>query len=75
MEAAMIPVAGTGDPNPGDEDAVEELGRIEAALREVDGAMARLDDGSYGTCAECGALLADEVLQSDPTARSCPGHH
>ena len=38
--------------------------------REVDRALARLDDGSYGRCVECGEDIALERLQALPaTAR------
>jgi hypothetical protein len=44
-----------------------ELGDIEAALR-------RLDDGSYGTCEACGRTLAEAQLEAAPAARLCPEH-
>ncbi|HEX4220668.1 MAG TPA: TraR/DksA C4-type zinc finger protein [Acidimicrobiales bacterium] len=50
---------------PADVDAVEAL------LDQVDGALARLDDGSYGRCESCGTIIADERLAEIPTARTC----
>src|ERR1700727_329517 len=41
---------------PADVDAVEAL------LDQVDAALARLDDGSYGRCQSCGTIIADERL-------------
>jgi DnaK suppressor protein len=50
------------------------LGEAEAALDEVDAALGRLVDGSYGSCAECGERIADERLASTPTVASCERH-
>ena len=50
---------------PADVDAVEAL------LDQVDAALARLDDGSYGRCQSCGTIIADERLAEIPTARTC----
>ncbi len=75
MEAGTASVADIGRPEPRDDAGRAELDRIEAELGEVNGAMVRLDDGSYGTCTVCGSVLADDVLEAVPTARSCPDHH
>lgn len=40
-------------------------------LAEVDAAVARLDDGTYGTCEGCGRPIARERLAALPTARRC----
>jgi hypothetical protein len=48
-----------------------DVDAVEALLDQVDGALARLDDGSYGRCESCGALIADERLAETPTARTC----
>jgi RNA polymerase-binding protein DksA len=47
-----------------EENAVRMLADIETALR-------RLDDGSYGTCVVCGKPIADERLQAVPWATLC----
>ena len=41
-----------------------ELQRIEAAL-------ARIDDGSYGICTDCGGEIAHARLQAHPMATRC----
>jgi RNA polymerase-binding transcription factor len=49
-----------------------ELGQledIEAELREVEEALARLDAGTYGICEVCGKPIPDERLEAVPTAR------
>lgn len=40
-------------------------------LIEVDAALARLDDGTYGTCERCGAVIADGRLEVRPETRTC----
>jgi DnaK suppressor protein len=40
-------------------------------LAEVDAARARLADGTYGTCAECGGPIGEGRLEARPTARTC----
>jgi DnaK suppressor protein len=49
--------------------------RIDAALDEVaaiEEALARLDDGSYGTCAGCDRPMAAEWLTETPETQYCP---
>jgi hypothetical protein len=48
-----------------------DVDSVEALLDQVDGALARLDDGSYGRCESCGAIIADQRLAETPTARTC----
>jgi RNA polymerase-binding transcription factor len=48
-----------------------EVSRDVRMLRELDAALARLADGSYGTCAECGGEIALERLRAYPTALRC----
>jgi DnaK suppressor protein len=40
-------------------------------IREIEAAKARIDDGSYGTCAECGRDIGFERLLAQPTALRC----
>ena len=47
---------------------------IEAELADVARALERLDEGTYGTCEACGAVLPDDVLASAPAARFCGDH-
>jgi RNA polymerase-binding transcription factor DksA len=50
------------------------LGRVEAELLDVDRALERLDDGTYGRCDACGEAIGDERLASVPAARFCVRH-
>ena len=43
----------------------------EHLLHEVNSALARLDDGTYGTCTTCGRRIADERLEAIPWASLC----
>jgi len=42
-----------------------------AELTEVDAALARMRDGSYGECIDCGIPIAPARLAVYPTARRC----
>lgn len=48
-----------------------EVSRDLRMLRELDAALARLEDGSYGSCAECGGEIGIERLRAYPTALRC----
>src|SRR3954464_13481263 len=43
------------------------LASARGALHEVDAALGRLDDGTYGVCASCGGAIAPERLEALPT--------
>src|SRR5260221_11628312 len=47
------------------------LQRVEAQLREVDDALARLDAGTYGRCEICGKEIGEARLEAMPAARYC----
>ncbi len=47
------------------------LESLEAELTDVEHALARLDDGTYGTCEACGRPIGDERLEALPAARFC----
>jgi RNA polymerase-binding transcription factor DksA len=40
-------------------------------IRDLDGALARIDAGTYGTCIECGCDIGFERLSAYPTAKRC----
>ena len=47
------------------------LERVEAELADVEHALQRINDGSYGTCEACGKPIDDERLEAVPAARLC----
>ncbi len=51
-----------------------ELARSQQVLDEVDRALERLGDGTYGSCETCGKPVPASDLAADPTRRGC-GHH
>lgn len=50
------------------------LTKVEGELADVEQALGRLDDGTYGTCQVCGAAIADERLADEPATPSCHDH-
>lgn len=40
-------------------------------LAQVDAALARLDEGTFGTCVRCGRAIAPERLEALPWAAHC----
>ena len=47
--------------------------QAEAHLAEIDAALARVADGTYGVCAVCGRPIPDERLAVRPAATTCVG--
>jgi DnaK suppressor protein len=50
---------------------------LEGAERDVDDverALKRLDDGTFGTCEVCGGPIPDDVVVDSPTTRTCGKH-
>jgi DnaK suppressor protein len=45
--------------------------RERVKLQQIDDALARLDDGSYGICESCGLEIAEERLEALPFSRLC----
>ena len=48
-----------------------EVRHVLADLTEVDAALVRMRDGTYGDCADCGIAIAPARLVAYPTARRC----
>jgi RNA polymerase-binding transcription factor len=43
----------------------------EHLLEEIEGALRRLDEGTYGTCDACGRPIPEERLEAVPWAKLC----
>lgn len=59
-------------------DKSEEVGNQLAAaedlknrLNEIDIALGKIQNGTYGVCEKCGNAIEDEVLSIDPESRFC----
>ena len=50
------------------------LARVEGELTDVERALQRLDDGTYGTCSVCGTPVSDAELEAAPASAFCAQH-
>jgi DnaK suppressor protein len=50
------------------------LEQVEAELGDVERALVRLDEGTYGTCEACGHTITEERLAAMPATRFCISH-
>jgi RNA polymerase-binding transcription factor DksA len=50
------------------------LEQVESELADVEHALRRLDEGTYGTCEVCGKVIPDERLEAMPATRLCLEH-
>jgi DnaK suppressor protein len=50
---------------------IQTVTRDVAELSEVEAARVRMDDGSYGTCVDCGESIGWPRLNAQPTADRC----
>ena len=56
----------------GEADAL--AGQLQETLDEVALALGRLEGGTYGTCEECGVVIAPARLEAMPATRYCINH-
>ena len=45
--------------------------KLETRLKEINAALLRISQGSYGTCKTCGKEVEKERLMAAPSARTC----
>ncbi|MGZ5226141.1 MAG: TraR/DksA family transcriptional regulator, partial [Burkholderiales bacterium] len=50
---------------------LQEAGRDVQELNDIDAALRRMEDGSYGICDECGQEIGYPRLDAQPTALRC----
>ena len=43
----------------------------EHVLADIDAALTRIEDGTYGTCTNCGKQIPEERLEARPSATLC----
>ncbi len=53
---------------------LSHLAAVEGELADVERALQRLDEGSYGTCQVCSAVIDDERLAAEPATVFCAEH-
>ena len=63
------PVAVSADAGDG-----PEADALEGEVADVERALARLAEGTYGTCEVCGTRLPPALLDERPAARLCEAH-
>lgn len=44
---------------------------LKKSLRDVQGALKRIEEGTYGLCKYCGKAIPEERLKARPTSSSC----
>lgn len=47
------------------------VSQLEETLEEVERALAKLDEGGYGTCEGCGKEISEARLEAMPATRFC----
>jgi len=50
-----------------------EISRDVEELRDVEAALERVGDGTYGVCSQCGAVIEQDRLSAVPAASRCYG--
>ncbi len=62
-------------------DEIEELEensgiveKLEAQLKDVNKALEKIEDGSYGKCSVCSADIPEDRLHANPAATTCVSH-
>lgn len=79
-EALVAQLRGLTDADSVLERELAEAGaaRAHVAVTDIEHALKRLDNGTYGWCESCGAPMPFERLEAIPSARlcvACPGRH
>jgi DnaK suppressor protein len=78
-EMRAPPAREEGPPDRGSETVAPEVERslldqVRSELDDVEVALRRLEDDSYGTCEACGGHVGHELLAESPAARYCLHH-
>ena len=47
------------------------VSKLEETLADVERALAKLDDGTFGTCESCGKEIGEARLEAMPSTRFC----
>jgi len=60
-----------GSDNADQELTLSLMGSEKDALEQIDGALKRIEDGSFGHCEECGMKIPEARLEAIPYAALC----
>jgi RNA polymerase-binding transcription factor DksA len=47
---------------------------LQARLSDVESALAKIEDGTYGTCEVCTVKIEENRLDANPSAKTCKEH-
>jgi DnaK suppressor protein len=50
------------------------LGQLREQMSEIERALKKLDDGTYGVCERCGGPIGEARLEAMPATRFCINH-
>ena len=51
--------------------ALGQMGSIKRTIQQIDEALHRIDEGTYGVCTVCGQLIRKPRLQNQPFVLTC----
>jgi RNA polymerase-binding transcription factor DksA len=52
---------------------LDQLDQVEEELAQVEDALRRLNDGTYGRCESCGNPIEESALETSPLLLTCGG--
>lgn len=70
-DALSFELESDGIPPSGHEGEQALIRMLNSRLTEIDGAITRIDDGTYGICAECSTEIPSRRLEALPFATLC----
>ena len=53
------------------EERSSTLNVLEIRSADIDNALAKIENGSYGKCEACGVQIEEDRLEANPSARTC----
>lgn len=56
------------------ESDVAIVSTLDTQLMEINDALARIENGTYGTCKTCGKEIESDRLSANPSASTCKAH-
>lgn len=71
QDALGFELESDGIPPSGHEGEQALIRMLDSRMAEIDGALSRLQDGSYGTCADCSTEIPPRRLEALPFATLC----